>query len=271
MEEEGDNPILEEVEALRAIYGDDKISFHPGCAQSPKTITVSLDGLTTRAPSSMKLTTRLPESYPSAQPPKPVLRSDDFTAAQCERLVDDMMRLQHGCVGVVCMYDWVQAMITTLNEHEAADARHTAEACPAGPAEPHAREFKLFHGEPLTDRKSVFQAHLAVISEAGDVDAVLAMLGERNKKVVTATHNMLAYRVRGRNGVLQDADDDGEKGAGKVVLQVLRGLKVVNVVVVVSRWFGGIKLGPVRFRHIARVVGDVVEGCKGEVEVEIVS
>ena len=54
-----------------------------------------------------------------------------------------------------------------------------------------------------------------MISEPGEVDAILAMLGVCNKKVETAKNNILSYGGRSRNGVRQDADDDGEKGAGK--------------------------------------------------------
>lgn len=72
-----------------------------------------------------------------------------------------------------------------------------------------------------------------------------------NGKIARATHNMLAYRIATEGGaVLQDCDDDGESGAGSRMLHLLQILDVIDVAVVVSRWYGGIHLGPDRFKHI---------------------
>jgi Uncharacterized protein family UPF0029 len=49
---------------------------------------------------------------------------------------------------------------------------------------------------------------------------------------------------------LQDYDDDGETAAGSRLLKLLTIVGAENVVVVVSRWFGGVLLGPSRFTHI---------------------
>eukprot|EP01049_Picozoa_sp_SAG25_P006892 SAG25_NODE_540_length_7084_cov_4.278454_7_plen_130_part_00 len=49
----------------------------------------------------------------------------------------------------------------------------------------------IVHGEPLIDRKSVFQAHLMPCCSRDDVDIFLATLKE-NRKVAVATHNILA-------------------------------------------------------------------------------
>ncbi|XP_037080155.1 protein IMPACT-like [Pollicipes pollicipes] len=63
---------------------------------------------------------------------------------------------------------------------------------------------------------------------------------------------MWAYRIGGATSgaFQQDCDDDGETHAGARMLHLLEILAVRDVVVVVSRWFGGILLGPDRFRHI---------------------
>lgn len=58
---------------------------------------------------------------------------------------------------------------------------------------------------------------------------------------------------------LQDCDDDGESAAGSRLLHLLQITDAVNVVIVVSRWYGGVLLGPARFTHInnaARVLLD---------------
>ena len=62
-----------------------------------------------------------------------------------------------------------------------------------------------------------------------------------NKKYNDATHNCTAYIVEDGEGF----DDDGEPGgtAGKPMINVLRKNELHNVTAVVTRYFGGIKLG----------------------------
>ena len=53
--------------------------------------------------------------------------------------------------------------------------------------------------------------------------------------------------------IKHDNDDDGEDAAGSKLAYLLDMRKDVNVLVVVSRWYGGIHLGPKRFAHIVNV------------------
>nr|XP_053769007.1 protein IMPACT isoform X4 [Desmodus rotundus] len=107
------------------------------------------------------------------------------------------------------------------------------------------------HGVPITDRRSTFQAHLAPVVCPKQVKMVLAKLYE-NKKIASATHNIYAYRIycEDKQTFLQDFADDGETAAGGRLLHLMEILNVRNVLVVVSRWYGGILLGPDRFKHI---------------------
>ncbi len=77
---------------------------------------------------------------------------------------------------------------------------------------------------------------------AGPVDTPEQALGfiERHR-VPEATHNCWAYRI----GQQYRFHDDGEPGgtAGRPILQAIEGQDVDGVVVLVVRWFGGIKLG----------------------------
>jgi uncharacterized YigZ family protein len=59
-----------------------------------------------------------------------------------------------------------------------------------------------------------------------------------------ATHNCYAWVV-GRNGEVQRSSDDGEPAgtAGRPILEVIRARNLVDTAVVVTRYFGGIKLG----------------------------
>lgn len=125
----------------------------------------------------------------------------------------------------------------------------------------------IIHGESVVDRKSVFQGHCAAISCVEHVDIFLSKLKE-NKKIENAFHNMWAYRVdksdpearqAGKSAsIIQDCDDDGEQAAGGRLLSLLQILNVVNVMVVVTRWYGGIQLGPARFKHINNAARDAL-------------
>eukprot|EP00947_MAST-08B_sp_MAST-8B-sp1_P002071 g2071.t1 len=109
----------------------------------------------------------------------------------------------------------------------------------------------IVHGEPIIDRKSTFIAHLARVDTPADVAAVLRRLLE-NRKIARASHNIMAYRIfdEDRQMMLQDNDDDGESAAGGRLAHILDIMDVRGAVVVVSRWYGGIHLGPDRFKHI---------------------
>ncbi|MEB1806681.1 MAG: YigZ family protein, partial [Bacillaceae bacterium] len=64
------------------------------------------------------------------------------------------------------------------------------------------------------------------------------------KKHWDATHNCSAYLI-GENDEIQKANDDGEPSgtAGVPILEVLKKRRLKDTVVVVTRYFGGIKLG----------------------------
>lgn len=68
----------------------------------------------------------------------------------------------------------------------------------------------------------------------------------------------MAYRIHvERNGnalVDQDYDDDGESAAGGRLLNMMELSGTNNVCVVVTRWFGGVQLGPGRFKDINKRV-----------------
>jgi hypothetical protein len=103
---------------------------------------------------------------------------------------------------------------------------------------------KLHHGETITDRKSVFQAHLAAVSCKSQVDAVWNAL-YTNKKIAHAAHNIMAYRLTECSGggdggsarsiQINECDDDGESAAGSRLLHLLELMGANNVLVVVTR------------------------------------
>jgi putative IMPACT (imprinted ancient) family translation regulator len=86
-----------------------------------------------------------------------------------------------------------------------------------------------------------------------DEDAAKAFLKElkRTKKFAKATHNTWGL-------ILPDGtplkSDDGEAGAGNVILRMLEREGVTGHIIVVTRWFGGKHLGGDRFRHVQEAV-----------------
>ena len=87
---------------------------------------------------------------------------------------------------------------------------------------------------------------------AADRAAVAAMLAEltRVKRFQKATHHSWAA-ILGGEGV---KDDDGESGAGQLILQMLDRAGLQDHVIIVTRWYGGKHLGGDRFRHVADAV-----------------
>jgi uncharacterized YigZ family protein len=76
------------------------------------------------------------------------------------------------------------------------------------------------------------------------VDAAEAFVAEIREAYADATHNVPAYRVR-TDPLREYANDDAEPSgsAGKPALNVLQGEELENVAVVVTRYYGGTKLG----------------------------
>nr|WP_315364565.1 YigZ family protein [Cytobacillus firmus] len=89
--------------------------------------------------------------------------------------------------------------------------------------------------------RSRFIAHVA---RAETADEALEFIHKIKKKHSNATHNCSAYLI-GENDQIQKANDDGEPSgtAGVPILEVLKKKKLKDTVVVITRYFGGIKLG----------------------------
>lgn len=90
------------------------------------------------------------------------------------------------------------------------------------------------HSEDI--KKSRFLAQAAPVQTSVQALAFLRQVSD-----ATATHNCWAYRI----GQDYRFNDDGEPGgtAGRPILQAIEGQGIDRAVVVVTRWYGGIKLG----------------------------
>ena len=80
------------------------------------------------------------------------------------------------------------------------------------------------------------------------------------KKIRKASHNMYAYQFYDTEKAccVADNEDDGERGAGTKLASLLDLFQATNCIVIVSRWYGGIHLGPARFKYIAMAGRDAL-------------
>ncbi|KUJ73343.1 hypothetical protein AVO45_14755 [Ruegeria marisrubri] len=100
-------------------------------------------------------------------------------------------------------------------------------------------------GVILTDRGSKYAVTGAPATSREEVDAVLAEL-KTERSYARATHNTWAAILP--TGALKA--DDGESGAGMVILRMMERAGLQNHVIIVTRWYGGKKLGGDRFRRV---------------------
>jgi len=90
-------------------------------------------------------------------------------------------------------------------------------------------------------RGSRFLAEVVPVEQRSEAEEALAAI---RKEFHDATHHCYAYRI-GSKGELYRLHDDGEPGgtAGRPILAAIDHLSLTNVLVVVTRYFGGTKLG----------------------------
>ena len=108
-----------------------------------------------------------------------------------------------------------------------------------------------FVGETIIDRASTFQAHAIKIKNKKEVDFYRKCLLSQ-KKIKKATHNIIIYRYfdKEKNIIVEDYDDDGEHEAGFKLLGIVQKMKIINLFVMVTRWYGGTLLHQDRFKRI---------------------
>ena len=101
----------------------------------------------------------------------------------------------------------------------------------------------------IRDRGSVYSVTLGHVHNKEEMEQFMKEL-LKNKKYAKATHNPYAVRLCKEGSIWEGKRDDGETGAGMVILRLLKSANVVNTIVVVTRWYGGTKLGNDRYRHV---------------------
>lgn len=112
-----------------------------------------------------------------------------------------------------------------------------------------AAEDLVLYEKIIEDRGSLYSVSIGRVEGREDIKNFLKEL-KRKKKYQKATHNTWAARVSHKGTIFETKNDDGETGAGMVILRVMQKENISNTVICVTRWFGGIKLMGDRFKHV---------------------
>ena len=91
-------------------------------------------------------------------------------------------------------------------------------------------------------KKSKFICNLIKVETQEEAESIIKQV---KKKYYDARHNCIAYRVIKDDGIIEKASDDGEPSgtAGGPMLNIIQKNNLCNVLVIVTRYFGGILLG----------------------------
>lgn len=93
----------------------------------------------------------------------------------------------------------------------------------------------------IIEKKSKF---IANVSPVETEEQAINFINQIKKQHYNAKHNCFAYVISGQIPIIRFSDDKEPSGtAGKPILDVILGEKLENIVVVVTRYFGGILLG----------------------------
>ena len=113
------------------------------------------------------------------------------------------------------------------------------------------------HDNILTDRGSKYSVSGGPAATKAEALSLVKAI-KRQKKFAKATHNSWALLTE--DGPIKN--DDGEAGAGMVIVRMLEREGLKNHVIIVTRWFGGTHLGGDRFRRVQDCVSHYLERVK---------
>ena len=94
----------------------------------------------------------------------------------------------------------------------------------------------------VVEKKSKFIANVFYVESREEAEEIIKKV---NKQYHDARHNCYAYRVITSDGMIEKSSDDGEPSgtAGAPILTILSKKNIANVLVIITRYFGGILLG----------------------------
>lgn len=268
--------LLDEITSINSIYGDDTLT---ATAEDSR-----IYALTLPIRSNISLRTEFPADYPDAPPS--ILGTqhigDNVAKGEGQQIVDCIRAVlaEIYIPGSPCIFDLIEEGGQKLQqlgldaggareEEQQASQANGQDHDQYGGQESYSDEHQSLDdlgdaphwvlSDVVTEKKSVFLARAAEVHSVDEAKSYLAHLLATDKKAAKATHNITAWRIQGENGVqFQDCDDDGESAAGGRLLHLLELMGVWNAMVVVTRWYGGIHLGPDRFRLINQAARDAM-------------
>lgn len=257
----------DEITSINAIYGDD--TLHQKETGS-RTCTLRIPSLT------VSLLVDFPNSYPD-EPPKiigPASVGAELRKGAAKDVVELAQSIIQACFaqGQPCLYEVIEQLLEeNRGLHLTAEtniqdgvyvAQEPQEECSHSTIEDPLADIdpNWTISEPAIEKKSVFIARAARCTHPSQAKLYVQHLLATDKKAAKATHNITAWRMKQPDSgvVFQDCDDDGEAAAGGRLLQLLQLMDVWNAVVVVTRWYGGIHLGPARFQLINQVAREAI-------------
>ena len=94
----------------------------------------------------------------------------------------------------------------------------------------------------IVEKKSKFIANVFYIESIEEAEEKIK---ELNKKYFDARHNCYAYSVYTEDGIINKYSDNGEPSgtAGAPMLNIIKSKELTNILIIVTRYFGGILLG----------------------------
>lgn len=251
---------LEELETIEAIYPDnviDKLAndtiFHLSIPQHEYIV----------------LQISLPTEYPSTKSPNilevkidklfstKVQFDEKYLLTLLQEVMDSVFHKDN-----ICLFDFISELDGILYIEENENIIDDFDDNPVNadslvPLDP-------FEGwiasEPITDRRSTFIAYATHVNSEDEAFQKLEQI-KQDSKMRKTHHIMSAWRIKSLdndNVTFQDCDDDGETAAGSRMLHLITIMNVWNVMVIVARWYGGVHLGPDRFKHINSTAREAV-------------
>lgn len=267
----------EEVEAIRSIYPE----FFVAEEEEGEPDELSGGNLILRIPAGehqdslyLELRVFLPPEYPSTSCALFELGGSALPflgKSQLDSLEDDLYSCYSG--GVV-LFEWLEKLRTLLQELFPPGQAPPAKSAQSTPSKQtnggrsnelalastsrHQFELPWTITNPVVVQKSTFIGYAVRVKTVDEVHRALADLNS-DKDIARATHRIWSYRLVGSDSrVRADRDDDGEEGASRFLSFMMEQAKVENWLLVVVRWYGGVLLGPLRFRVIQTVGRDAL-------------
>ena len=123
-------------------------------------------------------------------------------------------------------------------------------------------DFKTIEKEnsaEIVEKKSRFIANIYNVESKEEAEEKIKQI---KKKYYDAKHHCFAFSIIEENGITQKSSDDGEPSgtAGAPILNIIKSNNLQNVVIIVTRYFGGILLGTGGLtRAYSEAAGKVVE------------